>query len=406
MAQFTYKGRTGRGELVQGQLEADTSDAVANQLFNTGVTPIEINEAREQRDRWREIKRQLGGGRPTLDDLILFSRQMYSLTRSGVPLVRGLQSLQESTRNEILSEVIEDVVESLESGRDLGGSLARHPQTFSPLFVNMIRVGENAGDLEESFLRLFHYLSQEKDTRNRIKEAFRYPTFVITAIGIAIGILTVWVIPEFARIFERFDTQLPLPTRIILGVSDFMVAWWPYLLVGLFAGVIGLRAYIRTEPGRYRWDRFRLKIPIMGDILLRATLARFARAFSMAFRAGVPLIQGLTLVARAVDNSFIGERIRNMRNGVERGENLTRTAAATGVFTPLVIQMLGVGEETGRVDEMLDEVAEFYEREVDYDLKTLSARIEPLLIIAIGFMVLVLALGVFLPMWDLYGAMQ
>lgn len=402
MAQFQYRGRTGRGELVTGELEAETADAVAVQLFNMGVTPIDIVPAPEKTSALDELKRRMGGGKPTLDDLILFSRQMYALTKSGVPLIRGLTALAESTRNVVLRETIHDVVTTLESGRDLASSLARHPQVFSPLYVNIVRVGENAGNLEEAFLRLYDYLQLEKDTRNRIKQAFRYPTFVIVAISVAIAIVTVFVIPKFKTLFDRFDTELPLATRIILGVSDFAVAYWPVILLALIGAVVAFRLYVHTEDGRYRWDRYKLHMPIIGDIILRSTLARYARAFSMTIRSGVPLIQALTLVARAVDNEFLGDRILAMRNGVERGESLYRTSRAAGLFTPLVLQMVAIGEETGRLDDMLDEVGDFYEREVDYDIKTITARIEPILITALAVLVLILALGVFLPIWDLY----
>jgi MSHA biogenesis protein MshG len=267
--------------------------------------------------------------------------------------------------------------------------------------ISMVRVGENTGKLDIAFQQLAQYLEMERDTRNRIKAALRYPTFVVVAIMAAIGIVNVFVIPAFARVFEGMKMDLPWQTRLLIGLSDFTVAFWPYMLGLLIAAIIGARYYIKTPNGKYRWDRAKLQIPVVGGIINRALLARFARSFAMASKSGVPLIQGLTVVARAVDNDFVAEKILSMRNGIERGDSLTRTAIATGMFTPLVLQMLSVGEETGAVDEMLDEVADFYEREVDYDLKNLSQAIEPILIIAVGILVLILALGVFLPMWDI-----
>lgn len=401
MAVFEYRGRNAQGDMVRGRVEGESADSVAGQLFNTGVTPIEISETTERHGAGRSLGRLLGSGYPSLDELVLFTRQMYSLTRSGVPIIRGLVGLVDSTRNERLSEALNDVVENLEAGRELSAALHRHPKIFNALYVSIVRVGEETGRLEESFLRLYKYLDLEKETRKQVKSALRYPAIVVSAILAAIFIVTTWVIPKFAEIFSRFDIELPIYTRIILGFSNFMTAWWPVVLVTALAAVTGFIFWKRTPDGRYRWDRTKLKLPIVGDIIVRATLARFCRSFGMGYRSGVPLIQAMTLCSRAVDNAFIAERIVDMRNGVERGENVSRTAAATGVFTPLVLQMMTVGEETGALDDMLDEAADFYEREVEYDVKNLASLIEPLITIMIGVMVLILALGVFLPMWDL-----
>lgn len=401
MAVFEYKGRTAQGDLVHGRIEADSADAVASQLFNTGITPIDIDAAPARADAFAQLRLALGSRPPRHDDILLFTRQMYSLTKAGVPLVRGLVGLRESTRNAVLREAIDRVIESLGAGRDLAASLAAHPRIFSPLYISMIRVGESSGRLDESFDQLYRYLSVEKETRKQVKAALRYPVMVLVTIAAAIGILTVKVIPTFAQVFARFDLELPLFTRMILAFSGFMADWWPAILLVTGATTAGFLLWKKTETGRYRWDRTKLRFPIAGHIILRAALARFSRAFAMAYRSGVPMIQTLSLCARAVDNEFVGARIGDMRNGVERGESVSRTAAATGLFTPLVLQMIGVGEETGALDDMLDETADFYEREVEYDVKNLASLIEPMLTVGIGAMVLILALGVFLPMWDL-----
>ncbi|HET6655445.1 MAG TPA: type II secretion system F family protein [Gammaproteobacteria bacterium] len=403
MAAFQYKGRTTRGDLVNGRLEADTAEAVADQLFTIGVTPIDIAPAPPAATEvsFSSFKKLLSRERPKLDDLILFSRQMYSLTKGGVPLVRALQGLAASTHNLMLRETIQQVVESLASGRELANTLARHPKVFSPLYVNIVRVGENSGNLQEAFQRLAQYLSFDKDTRRRIRTAFRYPVVVITFVAVAIAILTTFVIPKFATLFGHFDIPLPWPTRVILAVSEFASRDWPFVLGALAIGFAALRLWLKTDNGRYRWDRWMLKMPIVGDIVLRSALARFARGFAMAYRAGVPLISTLTLTGHALGNAWLRERVLEMRTGVERGESLSHTAAAAGLFPPLVLQMLMVGEETGTVDDMLDEVGDFYESEIEYKLQTLSAAIEPVLIVVLGIMVLILALGVFLPMWDI-----
>lgn len=402
MPVFSYKGRNTRGALVEGRVDATTIDAVAAQLMNTGITPIDISQqGGVTADGPRSVLDFLRNRPPSLEDLILFSRQMYSLMRAGVPLIKAMVGLVQSTRNQQMVEAQRDILVNIESGRALSSSLARHPGIFSTLYISMIRVGEESGRLDESFQRVARYLEREKETRERIKAALRYPVFVLIAIAVAIAIINIWVIPAFAKLFASAGATLPWQTRLLIATSDFFVDWWPLMLLAITGGIMGSRYYIQTEQGRYNWDRIKLRIPIVGGIIHRATLARFSRAFSMALSSGVPIIQAMTVVSRSVDNEFVGDHILGMRNGIERGESLTRTATMTSMFTPLVLQMMAVGEETGQVDEMLSEVADYYEREVDYDIKNLSSSIEPVMIVAIGIMVLILALGVFLPMWDL-----
>jgi MSHA biogenesis protein MshG len=398
---YRYRGRGGRGDLLEGTIDAQSSEAVARQLMNTGITPVDIREERQQEDVMASLRRLRGPVTPDLAELVLLSRQMYTLTKAGVPIGQALAGLARSTRNPELKIVLENVKASVESGRELSVALAQHPNVFTSIYVNTIKIGENTGRLEDVFLRLSEYLERERDTRARIKAALRYPSFVMIAIGIAIGIINVMVIPQFAKIFERAKVDLPLPTRMIVATSDFFVAWWPLLAVMAVGGVLAFRTWRSTPEGTYQWDGIKLRFPIVGSIIYRATLGRFARGFAMALAAGVPLAQALTVMSQAIDNEFVGERIRNIRSGIERGESLTRTATATGMFTPLVLQMLSVGEDAGAIDTLLVEVAEFYEREVDYDIKNLSQALEPILIAVLAVFVLIFALGVFLPLWDM-----
>lgn len=399
MPRFEYQGRDSAGARTSGIIDAGSLDAAAGQLTELGITPLDIREGAQPKAG--SLRRQLGFDRPTRADIILFARQMYTLTRSGVPLIRGLTRLAESTRNPVMKETIEAIIDDLESGRELGGAMARHPSVFSPLFVSMVRVGESSGRLEESFERMYLYLERETDTIQRIKSAVRYPMIVVVAMVAAIMILMTFVVPVFARVFEQFNTDLPLPTQILIAVSGFFASyWWAILLLGVLS-FIAFRRWIRTEDGALSWDRRKLGIPVVGNILLRGTLARFARALSMAQRSGVPILEALNVVATAVDNAWVTRKVLDMREGVEHGEALSRTAARSAVFTPLVIQMLTIGEETGRIDEMVDEVAEFYEREVAYDVQNLSTLIEPVLTIGLAILVFILALGIFLPLWDL-----
>lgn len=405
MILYRFRGRDHRGRAVSGEVRAENAAAVAAQLAGTGVTPIKIEATVASESRLPAFLRtELFVRSPGLKDLMLFARQMYSLTRSGVPLVRALRGLAESSRNPVMVRVLEDIVESLGAGRDLASGLARHPKVFSPLFVNVIRVGENSGKLEDAFLRMYNYLAFDASTRAKVASALRYPMIVIVAVGLAIGVIMTMVVPQFAKAFKSFGAELPGPTKAIIAVSNFTVNYWWLLIAVIVAIVFGLRTLLATPAGQLFADRLKLRLPVLGSIVLRATLARFARSFAVIVRAGVPLMEGLVLVGRAVQNEVIADKVRILREAVERGESLSRAAAASGMFTPLVLQMLSVGEETGRVDEMMEEVADFYDREVAADVDNLAALLEPLLIIVVGGVVLLLALGVFLPMWDLAGA--
>jgi MSHA biogenesis protein MshG len=279
--------------------------------------------------------------------------------------------------------------------------MRRHPSVFSNFYISLIRVGESTGMLQEVFLRLYEHLEFEKQARERIKSALRYPVFVVVAMAVAVAIINVVVIPAFAKLFQGFNAPLPLMTRWIIGVSDITVHYWPLLLALTIGAGLGFRFWISTPEGRFTWDRLKLRLPIAGPIITKASLARFARSFALSTKSGVPVMQGLASVAEVVDNAYLAQRIEKMRDGVQRGESVLRTSVASGIFTPVVLQMIAVGDETGELDDLMLEVAELYEREVDYDIKTLAAQIEPILIVFLGVMVLILALGVFLPIWDL-----
>ena len=402
MPVFAYRGRGARGELVTGTLEAPDQGAVADQLINTGVTPVDIKAAPAavEADAAGMLARLLAP-RVTLVDVMLFSRQMYTLLKAGVPILRALAGLQESAINTTLRRVIADLRTNLDAGRELSTAMRRHPEVFSGFYVSVVRVGETTGQLDEAFNRLFGYLEFERDVRDRIKTALRYPTIVVFVVAAAIGVVNFAVIPAFAKIFEAAKVPLPLLTRVLVATSNIFVAYWPVGLAALLLAVISFLSYTRTEQGRYNWDRVKLRIPVAGQIVFKATLARFARAFAIASRAGVPIVQALTVVASVVDNAYLARRVEQMREGVERGESVLRTAVTTGVFTPVVLQMIAVGEETGEMDDLLNEVADMYEREVDYEIKNLAANLEPIITIILGVLVLILALGVFLPIWEL-----
>lgn len=399
---FAYKARNARGDLIEGIQEGPDSAAVADMLFNNGVTPVEITVSAKgpgaQGESWLARMRR---EKISAVDVMLFSRQMYTLLKAGVPIMRALAGLQESTHNHSMRKVLQGMRESLDSGRELSAAMRRYPEVFNSFYVSMVRVGEATGMLEEIFLRLFHYIEFEKSTRDKIKSAMRYPTFVIIAMTVAITIINLFVIPAFAKVYKGFNAELPLMTQILVASSDFTVQYWPLMLMLLAGTFYGFRLYVATPAGRYQWDRVKLRLPVVGSIIEKATLSRFARSYALTSRSGVPVVQGLGVVAQVVDNAYIAQKIDHIREGVERGDSILRTAAAAAVFTPVVLQMIAVGEETGELDDLMQEVAEMYEREVDYEVDNLSAKIEPILIVGLGILVLILALGVFLPIWDL-----
>jgi MSHA biogenesis protein MshG len=399
---FSYSARDPGGVLRQGVLEGASASAVADHLASGGSTPVHIAVASAAAPTAPET---LGGPwrrgpRLAPADVLLFSRQLHSLLKAGIPITRALGGLQDSA-GPAMAGVIRHTRESLESGNALSLSMARQHGVFSAFYVAMVRIGELTGRLDEVFMRLFHHLSFEKLMRDQVRTALRYPSFVVAVMAVAIVVINLFVIPAFQKVFDGFGAELPLMTRILVGFSQFMVAAWPWLLVAGIGGWFGFRAWLRTEEGRYVWDRTRLRLPIAGKITTKATLARFARSFALALKSGVPVVEAMLVVASTVENAYIARAVEKMKEGVERGDTLMRTAAASKIFTPVVLQMIAVGEESGSLDEMLSEVADFYQQDVEYELKTLSSQIEPILIVFLGLVVLVLALGVFLPIWDL-----
>jgi len=402
MAEFSYKGRSSDGKLVNGRAAGDSIDQVAQRLMATGVIPIEIASIGVVAGsfNFEKLGRRIGLGRVTTTDLVMFSRQMYTITRAGIPLLRGLRGLIASTHNAILRETLEDILESLEGGRDLAASFGRHPKIFPNLYVSIVSVGEATGTLDKSFQRLTEYLSQEQKMHDSVKSAVRYPIIVMVTIALAAGFLSTFVIPKFAPVFAQLKGDLPLPTQILLGSSALVREYWMYTLATIALCVFGVRRYLQTQDGRYKWDRFKLRLPVIGKLMYESMLSRINRSMAISLAAGMPMTQTLAVIARSSGNVFVSEKIQILASSVERGESLHRSATASGMFSPLVLQMIAIGEETGALPELLDEAASYYEREVDHAVKNLSASIEPILIVAVGGMVLILALGIFMPLWD------
>ncbi|WP_334065022.1 type II secretion system F family protein [Alteromonas genovensis] len=408
MPQFEYAGKSAQGKPMKGFIEAASQQGAAQALLAKKIVPLTIHESKKQSsssglnvdvNAWFEPK--IG-----LDEMIIFSRQMYSLLKAGIPIIRAIRGLSENASHKRFQAVLKDIAEQLEQGRSLSSAMSKYESIFSRLSISVVVVGENTGKLDDVFLQLALYFEREQETRKRIKSALRYPTFVIIALVIAMFILNLFVVPVFTQMFARFNTELPLMTRILIGTSDLFVNYWWVMLATLVGGIIAVKQYLNSTNGRLKWDKFKLKLPIVGGIIERSLLSRYSRSFSMILRAGVPLTSGLSLTADAVDNAYMRTRIIEMRKGIEKGESLLRVSKSSELFSNLVLQMVAVGEETGRLEPLLDESADYYEREVDFDLKSLTAKIEPILIGFVAVMVLVLALGIFTPMWDMMSAVK
>ncbi|TCK16873.1 MSHA biogenesis protein MshG [Thiogranum longum] len=401
MPEFQYKARGHRGDAIEGVIDAPSSDIAATRLIEGGLTPVDIHIAEEKSGLSADLS-DLFPAKIELIDLIQFSRQMYSLMKAGVPILSALHGLAVNGRNRTLGRTLNGVIENLEAGRDLSSSLAQFPDVFSVFYVSLVRVGETSGRLDEVFRQLATYLDRELKTRKKVKSALRYPTFVLTAILAAITIINIFVIPAFAEVFKSLGGQLPLPTRILVAMSNATVNHWELLLLGAAVIFVGGHFYINSDAGRYKWHKLQLRLPMVGKVMYKATLARFSRLFALVLNAGVPIVTALSVIGRALNNEFIEERVLSMRDGIERGESVSRTASSTGIFDHLVLQMLEVGEESGTTGELLKDISDYYDDEVDYAIEKLSASIEPTLTIALACLVALLAAGVFLPMWDLY----
>ncbi len=401
MQHFAYEGRNRHGELVKGRIESPNAQAVVQWMMGAGIVPVKISAQAQAASQGSLLDKMNGRGTLNATDLLLFTRQLGTMVRAGLPMMQALSGMQSSSGNPKLAALLGKLREDLDQGLELSVAMSHHPHFFDDYYVSMIRVGEGAGRLDEIFTRLFAQLEFERDMRQKIKGALRYPTFVVIAIAIAIGILTIFVIPVFAKVYAGMKVELPLLTRVLLAVSDFAVNWW-WAVLAFFGGCFyAFRFTIKQPRGRYRWDKFKLTLPLIGGIFNKAGIARFCLSFSIACKSGVPIDQAFTLVAKVVDNAFFEERIHGMRDGITRGETMLQIAQGSGIFKAMEMQMISVGEATGEMEKMMEQVATMYQEELQYEVARLGDAIEPILLAVMGGLVLVLMLGIFLPLWDL-----
>jgi len=398
VAVYQYKARDKFGRLVQGIMGADSEAAVADKLKQMGYIPVSVrtgtidSQINKFLDRFKRIQ---------FSDLNMFTRQFFTLQKAGLPLLSSLHALEEEAGSKIFQDIIGQVMRDVEAGSALSSALEKHPKVFNGLYVNMIKSGEATGQLAEALNRLATLGEHEEIIRMRIKSAMRYPIIVVVAIILGFLALTTFVLPRFAKVYSQFTTDLPLPTQILLGINfTIRHLWW--LLIIAIAGLIFLgNKLINSKEGRFFWDNLTLKMPIFGPLVLKLIMSRFSRIIGTLMHSGVPILQILDLVSESVGNLVVARTMENIKSSVNEGKGMLEPMKVSGLFPPVVIQMVSVGEETGKLDELLLHVSDYYDSQIDYTINNLVSLVEPILIFILGCAVLFMALGVFLPMWNL-----
>lgn len=397
MPKYFYKARDMSGKAIESHIEAPSREDALRILDSEGLIPIEVKETgrfslKPIRDKFFAVSKT---------DIILFSTQLATMLKAGLPITRSLRAIKTQIKNRDFKNAVDDIVQNIEKGRTFYNSLSQYPQFFDEIYVATVQIGEVSGNLAEILLRLADNIEKDESVKQKIKNATLYPKLVVGAIFVAVIILITFVIPKFAALYKGFKTELPLPTRILIGISGFFQTYW-YIVALAFVSFIAFFLYLKhTESGRKIYDPLILKVPIIGELALKIVMVRFSRFFSLLFSSGVVVTNILDLIEKALGNVVFQEKVKEIKKDILAGVSLSEAVKRTGFFTPLVQEMINVGEETGALDEMLKKVSDFYENELDYTIKNLTTLIEPIMLVGIFGMVLFLALSVFLPMWDM-----
>ena len=399
MPNFRYKIRDKHGRASTGTMEGDSKEVVATHFKKMGYTPTLIEEERITLKKINPFEKFFH--KVTLEELIVFTQQLTTLQRAGVPILVSLESISTQSNNVYFRKVIEEISRDIESGKSFSEAISKFSNVFSEVYIHMIRSGETAGILDNVLERLASLLEHEQDIRMKVKQATRYPLLVVMSISIAFPLAVMFIIPKFASIFTKFNTQLPFPTRMLLGFNFILVNYWLLLIIGIGVLIFSFKYLINTPKGRIIWDSIKLKIPVFGELGLKFSMSRFSRMTSVLSASGIPIMSTLEVVKGSIGNKIIANSIDNIIQGVEEGKGLAEPMKASGLFPDIVIQMTKIGEETGKIDDLLLKVSDYYDSQVNYTVKNLTILIEPILIFIIGMMILVLALAIFLPMWSL-----
>lgn len=402
MSTFIYKARDNSGALITGSLEADKREIIEAQLDGMGLIPITVKESKSQffRKDISDVFEKI-----TDVDLILFTRQLSTLYKAGIPLLQGLETLIDQVEKKKFKEIIKKIVKDIEEGKSLATAISYYPKVFNEVYISMIEAGEAAGILADILDRLCLMIETDAENRSRIKAATLYPKIVVLAIVVAIVVMMTFVVPSFAKLYSGYNATLPLPTRMLIGISNFFADAWYIIFALIIIATLSVRRYIKTERGAFALDKWKLKFPIFGPIILKSTLSRFARVLGSLFRSGIPVLEAFDIVSRTVDNKIVSKVVREIRESVKSGKNIAdpmgNVESFPNLFPSMVVQMVAIGESTGSLDEMLLKVSDYLDQEAAYSIKNLTTSLEPILLLFIFAMVLFLALAIFLPMWDL-----
>ena len=397
---FNYKSKDKYGVGMEGTMEAPSAAAVSSRLTASGFIAVNISESQPGVSanledffaRFTKIK---------AEEMIVFTRQLASILGAGVPLLESLEALYEQMTSRKFRQIILGMRHNIESGSSFSEAMEKEKKTFSSVFVAMVKAGERAGILGEVLDRLAMLLERDFENVQKIKSATRYPMMVVIAIVIAFIIVVTFVIPRFSQLYANFKTQLPLPTRILLGINWVIRNYFIYIVLVVALAVYLIKKFMDTEVGKTWWDRFSLSVPVFGVLVNKLLLARFARMLSAMLKSGIPILEALTITRDTMDNRVLAKVINTMKDDVTRGINLSAPMRGSKVFPPLAIQMVAIGEKAGALESMLNKVADYFDRDADYMIRNLTPLLEPLLLLLLAFLVTILALGVFLPMWDM-----
>jgi MSHA biogenesis protein MshG len=406
MPMYRYKGRDTSGSIITKLLKANSVDDVVTYLQKTGITPLQINVAEQRTANFFDSYMfSIGLMSIHTEEIMSFCRQLSTLLAAGVPIIKGLNQLAQSTTTRVFGDALSAIADDVAAGQTFSDALRKHPKIFSHVVTSIIEVGENTGHLNESLLQISIFLEQYITNKRRLVSTARYPIIVFFGAIIAMVVMNIFVIPKFSMIFSAYKLDLPIATKIIMLTSNFMVTYWPVLLGIAIALLVGIPQLLKASTTlRYYWDKAKLKIPVIGDIQKRIIISQFCWTFSLILRAGLSVTNGIKLAGQSTGNEFFMRQVAIMKQGIEQGQNISIAATNSKLFFPTIIQMIEVGEESGHLDEILSEVAHFYEGEIDYDIKRLNELMEPVLLSVVGGIILVMALGIYFPLWDLIKA--
>ncbi len=399
MPVYLWKGRTTGGEIQTGELTLDSQEEALVALRKKRII---VTSVREKKNDVKFELPKFGSGVSTRD-LAIFTRQFATMINAGLPLVQCLDILSKQTEKERFRNTIAQVMREVEAGNTLAESLAKkeNNRVFDELYVNMVEAGEAGGILDDILSRLATFIEKAEALKRKIKGAMVYPAVVMTVAVMATAFMLIFIIPTFARMFTGFGAELPLPTKIVMGLSSFLRSFWWVIVVGLISFAVGIQRYYRTDRGQIVIDRFLLKIPVLGDVIRKGAVARFTRTLGTLISSGVPILTGLEITARTSGNRVIQEAIMAARASIREGETISAPLRVSNVFPPMVVQMISVGEETGALDDMLTRIADFYDDEVDTAVESLTSLIEPIMIVFMGSVVGGMVVAMYLPMFKL-----